>query len=428
MSRALIIPFILVLLVGGTSQSFATNTPTIELEKTVHFLTPGGEDVVVDPGTYEVEAADEWLRLIPQRGHRIDAILMNAQVGKHEEVIKSPHAKSEQRGEDQHLVALMLPNGTTLEAVGSYSGVSSRGLSSRLRRPLRKRLIRKPTTQVRRPHIKVIPTDLIAKEVGPDPGVVTIARTGRINYPLIVEFHVTGNATLGGTTPDFHIALPPSQNPGQYLLTIPAGSSKARIIITPVDDPFEEREEFVRLNMQRCLNNVPCMFDEPRMVRITIADNDSRPSNSGPVPNDAFEPNNTQDSSFFLGAVSDADSNGSSLTAAIQPRDDEDWYRFQINTDEVLSTLNPSYAVTAAQGLQACIYFQCVEGTTDMTCPGGTTNAVAPNGAPGCCGNMNATVIPNCQGSIKDIGDVWLRVLKPGGESASIPYGLEWHP
>jgi hypothetical protein len=118
MSRALIIPFILVLLVGGTSQSFATNTPTIELEKTVHFLTPGGEDVVVEPGTYEVEAADEWLRLIPQRGHRIDAILMNAQVGKHEEVIKSPHAKSEQRGEDQHLVALMLPNGTTLEAVG----------------------------------------------------------------------------------------------------------------------------------------------------------------------------------------------------------------------------------------------------------------------------------------------------------------------
>ncbi len=113
----------------------------------MHFLAPGGDDVVVEPGGYDVEAADEWLQLIPQRGHRTDAILLEAQGKSHEEVIKSPHAKSEQSGEGQHLLALMLPNGTTLEAVGSYSRVRSRGLSSRFRRPMRKRPIRRPTTQ-----------------------------------------------------------------------------------------------------------------------------------------------------------------------------------------------------------------------------------------------------------------------------------------
>ncbi len=151
----------------------------------------------------------------------------------------------------------------------------------------------------------MIPSDLLAKEVGPDPGVVTISRTGRVDAPLVVEFRVTGNATLGGTTPDFHIALPPGQNPGSFLLTIPAGSSQAMIIVTPINDPFEEEgEEYVRLNMQRCLNNVPCVFDNPRMVRIAIAKNDGPsqtppPSTPEPLSNDDFEPNNTQDASFF---------------------------------------------------------------------------------------------------------------------------------
>jgi len=58
MSRALIIPFILSLFVGGASPALATNAPILELETAVHFLTPGGEDVRLDAGTYEVEATD----------------------------------------------------------------------------------------------------------------------------------------------------------------------------------------------------------------------------------------------------------------------------------------------------------------------------------------------------------------------------------
>ena len=36
--------------------------PTINLDRVVHFFTPGG-DVVVEVGKYDVEAAEEWLRL-----------------------------------------------------------------------------------------------------------------------------------------------------------------------------------------------------------------------------------------------------------------------------------------------------------------------------------------------------------------------------
>ena len=82
-------------------------------------------------------------------------------------------------------------------------------------------------THDQRPHVRIMPTDLIAQEVGPDPGFVTIQRTGRVDYPLVVRIGVTGTATLGGETPDFHLPLEPGRRPGQYLLTIPAGYASA---------------------------------------------------------------------------------------------------------------------------------------------------------------------------------------------------------
>ena len=43
-------------------------TPTIALQNAVHFLTPAGEELLVAPGTYEVDAAQEGLRLKPAGG------------------------------------------------------------------------------------------------------------------------------------------------------------------------------------------------------------------------------------------------------------------------------------------------------------------------------------------------------------------------
>ena len=80
-----------------------------------------------------------------------------------------------------------------------------------------------------RPHVRILPTDLLAQEVGPDPGVATVQRTGRVDYPLGVRIRVEGTAALGGVAPDFHITLAPSRRPREFLLTIPTGSAQATI-------------------------------------------------------------------------------------------------------------------------------------------------------------------------------------------------------
>jgi hypothetical protein len=63
-------------MLGNQAWAFSTSSATITLEKSVHFTTPDGSDVVVEPGTYTIEAAEEWLRLIS--GERRDALLLEA--------------------------------------------------------------------------------------------------------------------------------------------------------------------------------------------------------------------------------------------------------------------------------------------------------------------------------------------------------------
>jgi hypothetical protein len=114
--------------------SFLTGTThadtTITLDQPVHFTTAEGSDVVLDAGDYDVDAADEWLRVTPSEGQAVEALLLEAQVAKHEEALKTPLGVSAQgESPDTHHLALLLPDGKRLEAVGSYSGIRSRGLS-----------------------------------------------------------------------------------------------------------------------------------------------------------------------------------------------------------------------------------------------------------------------------------------------------------
>jgi hypothetical protein len=103
---------------------------TVTLDQPVHFTTAEGSDVVLDAGDYEVDAADEWLRVTPNEGQAVDALLLDAQVAKHEEALKVPLGVSAQgESPDTHHLVLLLPDGKRLEAVGSYSGIRSRGLS-----------------------------------------------------------------------------------------------------------------------------------------------------------------------------------------------------------------------------------------------------------------------------------------------------------
>ena len=105
-------------------------TTTVTLDQSVHFTTVEGSDVVLDAGDYDVVAADEWLRVTPSEGQAADALLLEAQVAKHDEALKAPLGISAQgESPDTHHLALLLPDGKRLEAVGSYSGIRSRGLS-----------------------------------------------------------------------------------------------------------------------------------------------------------------------------------------------------------------------------------------------------------------------------------------------------------
>jgi hypothetical protein len=112
--------------VALTTPPALANTTTI-LELPVHFTTAEGSNVVLDAGAYTVEAADEWLRVTPGEGQAVDAILLEAQAAVHEEDLSDPLALSApgEQGDTHHL-ALLLPDGKRLEAVGSYSGIRSR--------------------------------------------------------------------------------------------------------------------------------------------------------------------------------------------------------------------------------------------------------------------------------------------------------------
>lgn len=104
---------------------------TITLDQPVHFLGTDGSDVVAEPGNYSVEAAQEWLRLIPGTERR-DALLIEAQKGTHEVKVEIPIVISTPGSEPDELdvlvVQLLNPDGTSMVATGTYSGIQSRGL------------------------------------------------------------------------------------------------------------------------------------------------------------------------------------------------------------------------------------------------------------------------------------------------------------
>ena len=123
---------------------------TVTLDQPVHFTTAEGSDVVLDAGDYEVEATDVWLRVTPSEGQAVDAVLLEAQAGSHEESLTDPLALSAD-GEtaDAHHLVVLLPSGKRVEAIGSYSGIRSRGFSlftlKRLKRLAAARKSRTPT-------------------------------------------------------------------------------------------------------------------------------------------------------------------------------------------------------------------------------------------------------------------------------------------
>ena len=103
---------------------------SIALPYPVHFLAKDGSDLTATPGRYRLEAAEGNLRLVPVEGQ--DPVLVEASKGVHEVKVEVPIALSIPGGTEEeadiHIVQLLAPDGSTLEAVGTYSGVRPRGV------------------------------------------------------------------------------------------------------------------------------------------------------------------------------------------------------------------------------------------------------------------------------------------------------------
>lgn len=101
----------------------------ITLKKTVHFSGAEGTSVIAQAGTYRVEDAGEGhLRLMPQDGGT--GIVVQAQTTKYDGPLSDLLALSIPYREDEHHVVLLKPDGTALDALGTYSGVTSRATAT----------------------------------------------------------------------------------------------------------------------------------------------------------------------------------------------------------------------------------------------------------------------------------------------------------
>ena len=102
---------------------------SITIDQPVHFLAPDGSDVVIGPGEYSVEPAEEWIRLIP--GERRDGLLIEARQSSHELPLDHPLAMGfsgdDETERDHEYVMLLLPEGQSLESTGTHSGIRPRG-------------------------------------------------------------------------------------------------------------------------------------------------------------------------------------------------------------------------------------------------------------------------------------------------------------
>jgi len=102
----------------------------VTFSQLVHFTATDGSPVVVQPGTYRAEASEKAIRLISDKDSHT-TLVIEAQQGTNDTEIDDFLALSfpgtTPKELDFHYLMLLLPNGQSLEATGSYSGIQTRG-------------------------------------------------------------------------------------------------------------------------------------------------------------------------------------------------------------------------------------------------------------------------------------------------------------
>ncbi|MEP6957895.1 MAG: hypothetical protein ABI980_04130 [Nitrospirota bacterium] len=108
--------------------------PMVQLDQSVHFVTPAGTDVLVKPGTYRVEPAGESeIHLLSEPG--ATPVVLHAQSVSELSSPPGPHASEPAAmimifEPDAYDVVLRRPGRPALAAHGSVSGIQSRALQS----------------------------------------------------------------------------------------------------------------------------------------------------------------------------------------------------------------------------------------------------------------------------------------------------------
>lgn len=137
------------------------------------------------------------------------------------------------------------------------------------------------------------------------------------------------------------------------------------------------------------------------------------------------EPHETQQTSFSLGEITDADDDGGFVCGTVKGAADVDWYTYA-GVDAFLNVVDPSRSLIAeADAARLCVYIQCDKGGTQVGCAAPDTADTAPNGAKGCCGFGVVSPSLNCNG-LDDSARVWIRVDNPD-MLACVPYRLDFH-
>ena len=114
----------LLLLADPAAAVRAEGAPVI-LQRDVTFVSDAGESVLLAEGNYYVSVGQTPpLRVTPEYGEV--GFSLAAVMGQHAEKLAEPYAESISGGEDEHHLILLLPDGRSIDATGSYSGVATR--------------------------------------------------------------------------------------------------------------------------------------------------------------------------------------------------------------------------------------------------------------------------------------------------------------
>jgi hypothetical protein len=117
------------------------------------------------------------------------------------------------------------------------------------------------------PHISYEILDGQASEIGADPGVFLVSRTGATDQPLTVRVYPSGNSSYTAPDRDHTMSVRTASGTSPYIvgaLTFPSGIASLELVITPLADLFTEGSERVELQITEASVGSPAYtFDTP---------------------------------------------------------------------------------------------------------------------------------------------------------------------